>query len=97
MKLLESAEGIVLDMFVTPHSKKFQIKIEDDHFVVFCREPPVKGKVNRELTKELSKLFQTKVQILSSFTSKQKKILISNITTKELNDILSKCALKRIS
>jgi uncharacterized protein (TIGR00251 family) len=36
----------------------------------------VKGKVNRELTKELSKLFNKRVEILSGLASKHKKILI---------------------
>lgn len=40
-----------------PNGKKFKIDTDQDELVVFCREPPVKGKSNRELIKELSKVF----------------------------------------
>ena len=80
MKLLKTAQGTVIDIFVKPNSRQFQVKIEDDEFVVFCREASVKGKVNRELTKELSRLFKRRVEIVSGFSSRQKKVLIADIS-----------------
>ena len=88
MKLQKASQGIVLDVYVKPNSKEFQIKTEDDELVVFCRETPVKGRVNRELIKELSRLFKKRVEILSGFSSRQKKILIRDIETKEVEHIL---------
>ena len=88
MKLWKTAQGIVLDVYVKPNSKEFQIKAEEDGLVVFCRGTPVKGRVNRELTKELSRLFRRRVEILSGFSSRQKKILIKNIEAKEAKQIL---------
>jgi len=90
MKLQKSAEGIVLDVHVRPNSKEFKVReTEEDGLVVFCREAPVKGRVNREMTKELSRLFKRRVSILSGFTSKQKRVLIRDIETNELRQILN--------
>jgi uncharacterized protein (TIGR00251 family) len=88
MKLLKSAEGVVLEVYVKPKSKRFGIEIEEDELVVSCREAPVKGKVNRELVKELSRLFNRKAELLSGFYSRHKKILIINIEIDEVNQIL---------
>ena len=88
MKLRKTAQGIVLDIYVKPNSKEFQIKTEEDELVVFCRETPVKGRVNRELIKELSRLFKRRVEIVSGFSSRQKKILIRDIEAKEVKQIL---------
>ena len=84
MKLRKTVQGIVLDIYVKPNSKKFQIKTEEDELVVFCRETPVKGKVNRELIRELSRLFKRRVEIVSGFSSRQKKILIREIEAEEV-------------
>lgn len=89
MKLQETEQGTVIEILVTPKSKQFQVKIEDDEMIVFCREAPVKGKVNRELTKELSRLFKRRVQIISGFTSRQKKLLIADINIEDFREILS--------
>jgi len=89
MKLQKSSSGVVIYVRVKPNSKQFRIAFETDELVVFCREAPVKGRVNKELIKELSKAFHRKVQILSGFTSRQKKVLIEHISTGEINKILS--------
>ena len=89
MKLRETERGIVIEILVKPKAKQFQVKMEDDEMIVFCREAPVKGKVNRELTKELSRLFKRRVQIISGFTSRQKKLLIADINIEDFHEILS--------
>lgn len=95
MKLLETKQGVVVNVYVKPHSKEFQILAEEDGLVVDSREPPVKGKVNKELVKELSKLFGANVQIISGQTSKQKRILISGVTAITVNDVISRYVEKR--
>jgi len=65
MKLQKTTQGIVIDIYVRPNSQQFKVKIENDELVVSCRERPVKGKVNIELIKELSKLFKRRVEIVS--------------------------------
>ena len=48
----------------------------------------MKGKVNKELLKELSRFFGHKVELVSGFTSRQKRFLISGIETKQAEQIL---------
>jgi uncharacterized protein (TIGR00251 family) len=88
MKLQETAQGVVLDVHVKPKSKVFQLKIEGDELVVSCREAPVKGKVNREVLKQLSRLFGRRVELVSGVTSRQKRFLVSDIGAEEVNRIL---------
>ena len=85
----ETAQGVVLDVHVKPNSKKFQVELDGDELVVSCLEAPVKGKVNRELIKKFSRLFNRRVEIASGFTSRQKKILIRDIEAEEVNRILA--------
>jgi uncharacterized protein (TIGR00251 family) len=92
MELQKVSDGVILSVFVKPNSKQFQLKIESDELVVFCRESPVKGRVNKELIKELSRIFKRRVDIVTGFTSKQKKISIKGISTNEANAILSEHA-----
>ena len=88
MKLQETAQGVVLDVHVKPGSKEFRLQLEEDELVVLCREAPVKGKVNKELLKQFSRLFGRKVELVSGFTSRQKRFLISDIEAEEVNRIL---------
>lgn len=92
MKLQKVSDGVVVVVFVKPNSKLFQLKAESDELVVSCRESPVKGRVNKELIKELSRIFKKRVEIIAGFTSKQKKVLIKGISTIEADVILSKHA-----
>ncbi|UCE57688.1 MAG: YggU family protein [Candidatus Bathyarchaeota archaeon] len=89
MKLKKTAQGIVLDVYVKPNSKEFQTKIEEDRLLVFCREAPVKGRVNRELIKELSKLLKRRVEILSGITARQKRVLIRDSEANEVRQVLA--------
>lgn len=88
MKLTETKNGTVIEVFVKPNQPKFNIKIDGDEIIVFCTEEPVKGKVNKELVKELSKLFHTEIEIVSGLTSKQKRLLIRNKSKSEVEPLL---------
>jgi len=90
MKLQQTAQGTVIEIVVKPNAKQFQVKAEGDELVVFCHEAPVKGKVNRELIKKLSKLFKRRVEIISGFSSRQKKVLITDVSTEKVNEMLGK-------
>ena len=94
MELRQVSGGVVVAVFVKPNSKQFQLKVEDDMLVALCRESPVKGRVNKELIKELSRIFKKRVEIVSGFTSKQKKLLITGINMDEANSILNKYGTK---
>lgn len=88
MKLLEVPEGVVVDVFVKPNAKRFELKIEDNELVALCSEVPEKGKVNKELLKELTKIFGNKVELVSGFTSRQKRFLVTGTKTKQVEQIL---------
>ena len=84
LKMLKTDRGVILNVYVKPNSKEFKIITDNNEFIVFCRENPEKGKVNKELIKELSRLFHKKVEIAAGFTSKQKKILVKDVTEEEI-------------
>lgn len=88
MKIHETKQGVILEVSVKPRSKEFKIVAEGDEIVVFCREEPVKGKVNKELIKELSRFFHKKVELVSGFTSKQKRLLIKDAEKSEVERVL---------
>jgi uncharacterized protein (TIGR00251 family) len=88
MKITETKNGAIIEIFVKPNQPKFNVKIDGDEIIVFCTEEPVKGKVNKELIKELSKLFHAQIEIISGLTSKQKRLLIKNISKIETETLL---------
>ncbi len=97
MKLQKISGGVVIDVHVKPNSKQFRISVESDELVVFCRETPVKGRVNRKLIKELSRLFHRKVEILSGFSTRQKKILVRDVEVEEVKNILKAACIQKLS
>jgi uncharacterized protein (TIGR00251 family) len=84
MNLKETKNGVIIEVFVKPNQPKFNIKLDGDEIIVSCTEEPVKGKVNKELIKELSKLFRAEVEMISGFTSKQKRLLIKDISRSDV-------------
>jgi uncharacterized protein (TIGR00251 family) len=90
MKLVETKEGTVVEILVKPKSAKFEVLLEGDEVVVRCTEEPVKGKVNRELLKALSKFFHTNVELVSGATSKQKRLLLKGMEKSEVERLLRK-------
>ena len=88
MNVKETKDGAVIEVFVKLNSQRFDITVDDGEIVVFCTEQPVKVKVNKELIKEFSKLFHAKVEIVSGFTSKQKRLLIKGVAKNEVEQLL---------
>jgi uncharacterized protein (TIGR00251 family) len=78
MSITQNKNGTVLKIFVKPNSPEFKISFDKDEIVIYSTEEPVKGRVNREIVKELSKIFNLKVEIISGLTSKQKILLIKD-------------------
>ena len=88
MSISETRDGVVIKVFVKPHSPKFSIEIDGDEIVVHCTEEPVKGKVNKEIIKELTKLLHAKVELVSGLTSKQKQLLVCGIEKAKVEELL---------
>lgn len=67
-----------MKLFVTakPSAKEDSVKkIDDTHFVVAVREPPVQGRANRAIIKALADFLNiaaSRLNIVSGHTSKQK-------------------------
>jgi uncharacterized protein (TIGR00251 family) len=91
MKLTETKEGTVIEVFVKPKSARFEVSLEGDEVIVRCIEEPVKGKVNKELLKALSKFFHTSVELVSGATSRQKRLLIKNVSKNQVETLLLTC------
>ena len=56
-----------------PNAKEKRIeKIDETHFLVAVKEPPVQGRANKAIIKALEEYFGRPVQLVSGFSSKQK-------------------------
>jgi len=85
---VKAKEGTVISVFVKPKQAKYSIAIDGDDILIFSTEEPVKGRVNKEILKVLSKLFKSEVEIISGSTSRQKQILIRNLEKNEVERLL---------
>ncbi len=69
-----------------PRVKEEKIqKIDESHYLVSVKEPPVKGEANRAIIKALAEYFKispSRVNIVSGHTSKNKIIEISYSSVK---------------
>jgi len=90
MSIKETANGTLITIFVKPNSPKFSIQLDDDEIVVHATEEPERGKVNKEILKELTKLFHAKVELVSGATSRQKQIAVIGAKKAELEQLLKK-------
>ena len=88
MNIKETKDGTIITVFVKPNSAMFQVEVDGDEIIIHCTQEPVKGKVNKELIKELSKLFHAKVELVSGLTSKQKQLLICGIEKAKVEQVL---------
>jgi len=88
VKVTEIKGGCLMDLSVKPRSREFKVVIEGDDIILFCTEEPVRGKVNKEIIKELSRLFHKQVELVSGSSSKQKKLFVKSVTKKEVEGLL---------
>jgi uncharacterized protein (TIGR00251 family) len=90
MKIRETKKGLILQVSVKPKSREFRIVVDGDETIVHCRSDPIEGKVNRELIKEFSRLFHRKVELVSGFASRQKRLLIRDAEKNQVEAILTR-------
>ncbi len=88
MSIAETKDGVILTIFVKPNSPKFKVEFDGDEIVVCSTEEPVKGKVNKEIIKELTKLLHAKVELASGVTSKEKKLIVKGLEKSRVKDLL---------
>lgn len=87
MKMTPTTNGTLIKIIVKPKSRNFRIQPEEN-LLVFCTNAPEKGKINKEIVKELSRLLKHQVAIVSGFTSREKIILIQGVKPEELERLL---------
>src|SRR4030042_3729776 len=97
MKITETKEGAIIEIFVKTSSPKFGVAFDGQEALAYCTEEPVKGKVNKELVKEFSKLFHSKVKIISGFSSRQKRLLIPGMNKGDAEHIIVAWGTKCVS
>jgi uncharacterized protein len=90
MSIAETKDGVILTIFVKPNASKFKVELDGDEIVVHSTEEPVKGKVNKQIVKEFTKLFHTKVEFAAGLTSKQKQLVVSGVTKLQAEQLLKK-------
>ncbi|NOX71725.1 MAG: YggU family protein [Candidatus Micrarchaeota archaeon] len=77
MKIKKTLSGIIIEVRIKTGCPSFSIKDGEDAFLVEVSSPPVEGKANREIIKELKKLLRAdSVEIISGLKSKKKTILM---------------------
>lgn len=80
MKIKETSDGIILEVFVKTEAKKCKIETTDEEVIFLSKKRPYKGIVNKELIKMFSSFFGSKVKIVSGLTSNQKILLIEGLS-----------------
>jgi uncharacterized protein len=85
-------DGVLLNIEVSPKSDKFRINGYNqwrESVEVKIKAVPQKGKANKEIVTEFSKITKTPVEIISGHKSHHKTLKIYDITTDELIKILN--------
>ncbi len=88
MKITQTKDGCILEVSVKPRSREFSILFEADEIIIRSREEPIGGRVNKELIRELSRLFGGQVEIVSGSTSKRKMLLLKGVEKSEVERLL---------
>lgn len=88
MSINENKDGTIIKVFIKPNSPKFNVEIESGEIIVHCTEEPVKGKANKEIIKEFTKLLQVRVELVSGFTSKEKRLFVKGMRKQNVEHLL---------
>jgi len=89
VSIKETKDGVSLTIFVKPNSPKFKVEVDDEEIVVYATEEPEKGKVNKEILKEFTKLLHTRVELAAGFASKHKQLLIRDLSKQDIEKIIA--------
>ena len=84
MSIKETKDGTVITIFVKPNAPKFKVELNGKEIVVHATEEPEKGKVNKEILKEFSKILHVKVQLASGATSRQKTLFVKGMNKSQV-------------
>ena len=88
MSIKETKDGVSITIFVKPNSPIFKIEFDGTEIVVYSTEEPIKGKVNKEIIKEFTKLLHAKVELALGFTSKEKQLFVKGMEKQQVEQLL---------
>ncbi len=89
----EIQDGILVDIEVSTKSNKFEIAGYNEwreRIEIRIKSPPLKGKANKEIINEFSKLTKNPVEIISGLKSRQKTLKICNVSKSGFLKIMGK-------
>jgi uncharacterized protein (TIGR00251 family) len=92
----QTPEGIVVMIEVSPQSDKFQLTGYNTWrktLEVKIKAQPTRGKANREIVQEFSRLTGRKVEIITGYKSRQKTLKIYGSDRNEFLEILKELKL----
>lgn len=88
--LKETKDGLIVNIKISPNSKKNEIINEGDFTKIKITAQPIDGKANKALVKFLSKNFKipkTSIKILKGETSKEKTVLFETKDEEKLQKL----------
>ena len=88
MDIRETAKGVLLSVRVKTGSEMFKFGVFNDRLVIHVKSPPSENKANREIVKEMKKLFGKDVEIVKGYTSREKIILVRDTKIEDIKDFL---------
>jgi uncharacterized protein (TIGR00251 family) len=88
MSIKETKDGVSITIFVKPNSPIFKIEFDGTEIIVYSTEEPIKGKVNKEIIKEFTKLFHSKVELALGFASKEKQLFVKGMEKQHVERLL---------
>ena len=74
--LRTSWDGVLVELKARPASGAFALREGKDGLVAALKSPPEGGKANRELCKELRRLFGCPAELVSGDTARRKVVLL---------------------
>ncbi len=86
------SEGILVDIEVSTKSNRFEIAGYNEwreRIEIRIKSPPLKGKANKEIVNEFSKLTKKPVEITNGLKSRQKTLKIYDISKSQFLKILN--------
>lgn len=89
----ETKDGIILNIKISPNSSKNEFVKNNGELKIKITAQPIDGKANKALIEFLSKSFKVPksyFEIVKGETSKEKSVLIKNITQEKIGEIKNK-------
>ncbi len=87
----ETEHGVVFNVRLIPRASKSElVGVQGDALKIRITAPPVEGAANKECIKFLSDVLgikKSQIKIIAGHRSKNKKVSISGISRKEIEDI----------